>query len=80
MVANTEYEAGPALQALELHRLQSIEMTLVFFPRARHRIKKPAQSDLVRNFSGRIGLPGVLAMGRVGPYTPRPLADDSTWS
>ena len=31
------------------------------------------------NFSGQLGLPGVLAMGRAGPYTPRPLADDSTW-
>ena len=41
--------------------------------------KKTAQSDPLKNFSGRLGLTGVLAMGRVGPYTPRPLADDTIW-
>ena len=75
MVTNTGKKAGPALQAPETHRLQSVEMAMVFFPSARRRIKKPAQSDPFRNFFGQLG---VLAMGRAGPYTPRPLVDDST--
>lgn len=79
MVTNTEGQPRPALPALETHRSQSIEIAMVFFSSRTSPTKEPAESGAFRDFSGRPGLQGALAMGRIGPYTPRALADDSTY-